>query len=82
VTAMTKVEKYLDESVRNISYCLGMFANGKTDFEVRIPESDQYTDDVRKKIVDLTVNLHRARDSVKNLVLQANRLAQLQFREI
>ena len=62
---MTKVEKYLDESVRNISYCLGMFANGKTDFEVRIPESDQYTDDVRKKIVDLTVNLHRARDSVK-----------------
>jgi len=75
VTAMTKVEKYLDESVRNISYCLGMFANGKTDFEVRIPESDQYTDDVRKKIVDLTVNLHRARDSVKNLVVQAKSLA-------
>ncbi|ABD41143.1 methyl-accepting chemotaxis sensory transducer with Pas/Pac sensor [Methanospirillum hungatei JF-1] len=75
ITAIKKVEKYLDESVRNISYCLGMFANGKTDFEVRIPESDQYTDDVRKKIVDLTVNLHRARDSVKNLVVQAKSLA-------
>jgi methyl-accepting chemotaxis protein len=76
ITAIKKVEKYLDESVRNITYCLGQFAKGKTDFDVRIPEADQYTQDVRKKIADLTDNLHQARDSVKNLVLQANRLAQ------
>ena len=75
VTAMTRVEKYLDEAVYNITFCLGQFAKGKTDFDVRIPEADQYTQDVRKKIADLADNLHQARDSVKNLVVQANTLA-------
>jgi len=80
ITAIKKVEKYLDESVYNITNCLGLFAKGKTDFDVQVPDSDQYTKEVREKIVTLTDNLHQARDSVKNLVLQANGLAQAAIR--
>jgi len=80
ITAIKKVEKYLDESVYNITICLGQFAKGKTDFDVQVPESDQYTKEVREKIVTLTNNLHLARDSVKNLVIQANGLAQAAIR--
>lgn len=76
ITSVTSINNYLDESVRNISYCLGQFAKGKTNFDVVIPESNKFTQDVKEKIVDLTNNLHQARDSVKNLVLQANGLAQ------
>jgi len=80
VTAITKVQKYLDESVRNISDCLGRFANGDTGFEVQIPDADQYTAEVRAKMVDLTQNLHKARDSVKTLVVEANNLVQAALR--
>lgn len=80
VTAVKKVEKYLDESVNNITYCLGQFAEGKTNFNVKIPTADQYTKDVQEKIAVLSDNLHHARDSVKNLVLQANNLAQAAIR--
>ena len=52
-----------------------MFAKGKTDFTVTVPESDEYTAEVRGKIAELADNLHQARDSVKDLVLQANTLA-------
>lgn len=80
VTAITKVQNYLDESVRNISDSLGRFANGDTGFEVQIPDADQYTSEVRAMVVDLTNNLYQARDSIKNLVLQANGLAQAAIR--
>ena len=80
ITAIKKVEKYLDESVYNITTCLGLFAKGKTDFDVQVPESDQYTKEVQDKIAVLTDNLHQARDSVKNLVVQANGLAQAAIR--
>jgi methyl-accepting chemotaxis protein len=80
VTAITKVQKYLDESVRNISYCLDQFARGMTDFEVRVPEADQHTTDVRAQMVDLANNLHKARDSVRNLVVEANNLVQAALR--
>lgn len=76
VTAITKVGNFLDESVRNISACLEEFSKGKTDFVVSIPSSDQYTEDVKTKIDTLTNNLYLARDAVKNLVLEANALAQ------
>ena len=75
VTAMKKVENYLDLSVENISFCLNKFAKGETDFDVNVPDSDEYTNEVGKKIVSLADNIHQARDSVKDLVLQANNLA-------
>ncbi len=75
ITALKRVENYLDLSVERISSCLNMFAKGKTGFTVTVPESDEYTAEVRGKIADLADNLHHARDSVKELVLQANTLA-------
>lgn len=58
VTAITKVGNFLDESVRNISACLEEFSKGKTDFVVSIPNSDQYTEEVKTKIDTLTNNLY------------------------
>ncbi|MGE5364873.1 MAG: methyl-accepting chemotaxis protein, partial [Bacteroidota bacterium] len=68
LTSMIRVQDYTKEEVDRMSANLALLAKGNLDFNMRIKDSDKYTENVKKEFLKINNNLEMVKQAVGALI--------------
>ncbi|EHQ35101.1 methyl-accepting chemotaxis sensory transducer with Pas/Pac sensor [Methanoplanus limicola DSM 2279] len=79
-TAEVSQSDYMNREVERVSANLEMLARGELDMNLSVGEADEYTGDYRALMEKINTNLGMAKDGIHNLVIEAEKIAEISSR--